>query len=124
MKKLIALMAMAVSVITSGNVLAHGDKPQHGGVVSSANDLSFELVNSDGKAVVYVTDHGHPFDTAGATGKLTVLNGGKKSEVPLEAAGNNTLTTKGEAKMARGSKAVAAVTFADKTTVNVRFSVK
>lgn len=117
-------MAMAVSVIASGNVLAHGDKPQHGGVVSSANDLSFELVNSDGKAVVHVTDHGQPFNTAGATGKLTILNGDKKSEVPLEAAGNNTLITKGEAKMARGSKAVAAVTFANKTTVNVRFSVK
>jgi uncharacterized Zn-binding protein involved in type VI secretion len=124
MKKLIALMAMAVSVITSDNVLAHGDKPQHGGVVSSANDLSFELVNSDGKTIVYVTDHGQPFNTAGATGKLTILNGDKKSEVPLDAGGNNTLATKGEAKITKGSKAVAAVTFADKTTVNVRFAMK
>ncbi|KRB71307.1 hypothetical protein [Noviherbaspirillum sp. Root189] len=122
MKELMALAAMTMAL--SGNVLAHGDKPQHGGVVSTANDMSFELVNKDGKATVYVKDHGKPVDTTGATGKLTVLNGTEKIEVPLESAGNNTLATKEDAKLAKGSKAIAAVTFADKKTVNVRFSVK
>jgi hypothetical protein len=124
MKKLIALVAMAVTVAVSGNALAHGDKPKHGGVVSTANDMSFELVNKDGKATVYVNDHGKPVDTTGAIGKLTVLNGTEKTEVPLEAAGSNTLATKEDAKLAKGSKAVAALTFGDKKTVNVRFSVK
>jgi hypothetical protein len=124
MKKLMALVAMAVTVSFSGNVLAHGDKAKYGGVVSTANDMSFELVNKDGKATVYVNDHGKPVDTTGATGKLTVLNGAEKTEVPLEAAGSNTLATKEDAKLAKGSKAIAAVTFADKKTVNVRFSVK
>jgi hypothetical protein len=124
MKKLMALVAMTVSLAVSGTALAHGDKPKHGGVVSSANDMSFELVNKDGKATVYVSDHGKPVDTNGATGKLTVLNGTEKTEVPLEAAGENTLATKGEAKLAKGSKAIAAMTFADRKTVNVRFAVK
>lgn len=124
MKKLMALVAMAVTVSLSGNVLAHGDKPKHGGVVSTANDISFELVSKDGKATVYVNDHGKPVDTTGATGKLTVLNGAEKTEIPLEAAGSNTLATKEDAKLAKGSKAIAAVTFADKKTVNVRFSLK
>lgn len=124
MKKLMALVAMTVAIAVSGTVLAHGDKPKHGGVVSSASDLSFELVNKDGKATVYVNDHGKPLETAGATGKLTVLNGTEKTEVPLEPAGENTLATKGEVKLVKGSKAIAAVTFADKKTVNVRFSVK
>lgn len=122
MKKLIALVAIAVAV--SGNALAHGDKPKHGGVVSTANDMSFELVNKDGKATVYVNDHGKPVDTTGATGKLTVLNGTEKTEVPLEASGSNTLATKEDAKLTKGSKAIAALTFADKKTVNVRFAVK
>lgn len=124
MKKLMALAVMTVAVAVSGTALAHGEKPKHGGVVSSASDLSFELVNKDGKATVYVNDHGKPVDTTGATGKLTVLNGAEKTEVPLQPAGENTLTTKGEAKLAKGSKAIAGITFADNKTVNVRFSVK
>lgn len=124
MKKLMAVAAMVVSLAFSGNALAHGDKPKHGGVVSTSNDMSFELVNKEGKATVYVNDHGKPVDTTGATGKLTVLNGAEKTEVPLEPAGENTLASKGEATLAKGSKAIAAVTFADKKTVNVRFAVK
>ncbi len=124
MKKLMALVAMAVTIAISGNVLAHGDKPKHGGVVQTASDLSFELVNKDGRATIYVEDHGKPVATTGATGKLTVLNGAEKNEVLLEPAGDNTLATKGEAKLGKGTKAIAAVTFADKKTVNVRFLVK
>ena len=56
--------------------------------------------------------------------KLTVLNGAEKSELLLEPAGDNTLATKDEARLARGAKAIAALTFADKKAVNVRFSMK
>jgi uncharacterized Zn-binding protein involved in type VI secretion len=124
MKKLIAMVAMAVAVAATGNALAHGDKPKHGGVVSSASDMNFELVNKDGKAELYVTDHGKPVDTTSATGKLTVLNGKDKTEVALDGTSENTLMSKEDAKLAKGSKAVAAITFADKKTVNVRFAVK
>src|SRR5215217_1927923 len=124
MKKLIAPAVLVMAVAASSNVLAHGDKPKHGGVVQSASDLSFELVNKDGKAAIYVEDHGKPVPTAGVSGKLTVLNGAEKSEVPLEAAGDNVLATQGEAKLAKGAKAIAAITFADKKAVNVRFSLK
>jgi hypothetical protein len=125
MKKLMALVVIAATVAVSGNVLAHGDKPKHGGIVSSTkDDLSFELVNKDGKATIYVEDHGKPVATAGATGKLTVLNGAEKAEVPLESGGDNTMVTKGDAKLAKGAKAIAALTFADKKAANVRFSIK
>lgn len=124
MKKLMALAAIAVTVALSGNVLAHGDKAKHGGIMSSANDLNFELVNKDGKAMIYVDDHGKPKSTSGATGKLTVLNGAEKNEMALEPGSDNTLVANGDPKLAKGSKAVATVTFADKKTFNVRFSVK
>lgn len=124
MKKLIALAAVAMSVALSGTVMAHGSKAKHGGIVQSAGDLSFELVSKDGKTTIYVDDHGKDLPTAGVTGTLTVLKGTQKTEVPLEAAGGNMLVAKGDTVLAKGSKAVAAVTFADKNVVSVRFSVK
>lgn len=124
MKKVLALVAMAVAVAASGSVLAHGSKPRHGGIVQTANDLSFELVSKDGKATIYIEDHGKPVSTAGTSAKLTVLNGTEKAEVVLEPAGDNKLVSKGETKLVKGTKAIAALTFADKKTVNVRFAVK
>jgi hypothetical protein len=124
MKKIFAVAAMAATVVLSGNVLAHGAKPVHGGIVQSAGDLAFELVTKDGGTMIYVDDHGKGRSTAGASGTLTVLKGAKKTELPLAASGNNALVVKGDPKLTRGSKAVAAITFADKKTVSVRFSIK
>lgn len=125
MKKLMAIVAMAAAAALSGNAMAHGDKPKHGGIVSStSDDISFELVSKDGKTTIYVEDHGKPVATTGASGKLTVLSGSDKAEVPLEPGGDNSLVAKGDAKLAKGAKAIAAVTFSDKKTVNVRFAVK
>jgi len=124
MNKIFAVIAVAASVALSGNVLAHGAKPKHGGIVQSAGDLAFELVTRDSGATIYVDDHGKDLPTAGATGTLTVLKGTERTEVPLEAGANNTLVVKGDAKLVPGSKAVAAITFADKKAVSVRFSIK
>lgn len=125
MKKFLAVMAMAMTVATSGNVLAHGEKAKHGGIVQeSSNGVSLELVNKDGKATIYVEDHGKAVATAGATGKLTVLNGAEKSDVALEPASDNVLVSKGDAKLGSGAKAIAAITLADKKVVNVRFAIK
>lgn len=124
MKKIFALTVFAASVVLSGNVLAHGAKPKHAGIVQSAGDLAFELVTKEGGTIIYVDDHGKDLPTAGATGTLTVLKGTEKTELPLEAGENNTLVVKGDAKLAPGSKAVAAVTFANKKAVSIRFSIK
>ena len=124
MKKILALVTMAIALTATGNVFAHGAKANHGGIVQSANDLNFELVAKDGKATIYVEDHDEAFSTTGATGKLTILNGAEKTEVPLEAAGNNLLVAKGDVKLSKGAKVVAAINFADKRSVNVRFAIK
>lgn len=124
MKKIFAATIFAVSVVLSGNVLAHGAKPKHGGIVQSAGDLAFELVAKERGTTIYVDDHGKELSTAGATGTLTVLKGTEKTELPLEAGENNTLVVQGGAKLTPGSKAVAAITFADKRAVSVRFSIK
>lgn len=124
MNKIFAVAALAASLALSGNVLAHGAKPKHGGIVQTAGDLAFELVTTDSGTTIHVDDHGKDLPTAGATGTLTVLKGTQKTELPLQAGSTNTLVAKGGAKLAPGSKAVASITFADKKTVSVRFAIK
>ena len=123
MKKLM-MAAMLVAAALSSNVYAHGAKPKHGGILLAASDLTFELVVSGDTAKIYVEDHGKPFATTGASGKLTVLNGAEKTETPLQPGADNTLEAKGVSKLTAGAKAVATINFADKKTANVRFSVK
>ena len=124
MKKIFAIAAVAASLALSGNVFAHGAKAKHGGIVQSASDLGFELVTKGGTTTIYVDDHGKDLPTAGATGTLTVLKGAQKTELPIEAGAGNTLVVKGDAKLEKGNKAVAAINFADKKNVSVRFSIK
>ncbi|WP_426177054.1 hypothetical protein [Massilia sp. TWR1-2-2] len=123
MNKAIALTTLAFSLALGGQAQAHGSKAKHGGIVQSSGDLSFELVSKDGVATIYVDDHGKDLATAGMSGSLTVLQGASKSVLPLAASGANTLVAKG-VSLARGNKAVASVTFANKDVVSVRFSVK
>jgi len=122
-KTFVATLVAALAALSLHAAQAHGDaKPQHGGVVQTASDLVFELVALPDGAAIYIEDHGKPMSVAGASGKLTVLNGADKSEAELKPAGDK-LEAKG-IKLARGSKVVASVTTADKKTVSVRFSVK
>ena len=124
MKKLVAMAALAMTVVSPDAVLAHESAAKHGGIVRTPGDLSFELVNKDGKVAFYVDHHGRDLPVAGMSGKLTVLNGSAKTEVLLEAGEGNMLVAKGDAKLAPGAKAVAAVTFPDKSTRTVRFPIK
>lgn len=123
MKKLM-MVAMLAAVTLSSNVYAHGAKPKHGGIVQTANDLTFELVFKDDTAKIHVEDHGKPIATTGAGGKLTVLKGAEKTETPLQPAADGTLEAKGVSTLTAGAKAVATINFADKKRVNVRFSAK
>ena len=121
MKKLIALSAIALSLTLSGQAFAHGAKPKHGGVMQSAGDISFELVSKDGKAVIYVEDHGVNLATAGATGTMTVLAGTKKSVAALVPIGANGLTSKTALQLERGAKVVASITLLGREALSVRF---
>ena len=117
-----AALLLSASAITTP-VFAHGVAPaRHGGVVQSANDMSFELASTTDGVVVYVVDHENDRDASKMSGKLTVLNGADKSEAELKPAGGNRLEAKG-IKLGKGSKAVATVTEGRKTTT-VRFTIK
>ena len=125
-----SLLASLVLAFSSTATIAAGDhgaghdhQPVHGGVVAEASDMDFELVASTGHLRLYVRDHGKPAQIAGATAKVTLLNGKDKTEAQLQPAGDR-LEAQGDFKAGPGTKAVAAVTLPGKKPVNVRFALK
>lgn len=123
MKKAFGLLVLAAACVALPSVAHESGKARRGGVVQTSADLNFELVGQDGKAVLYVDDHGKPLPTAGMSGKLTVLNGADKSEAELRPAGDNKLEAAG-VKLAKGAKVVAALKTGSGKAVTVRFTVK
>ena len=117
------LLGLAATAFAAGEH-SHDTKPQHGGVVSTASDMDFELVAKADGVTLYVRDHGKAANTQGAAAKLTLLSGSEKSEVALAPTGDNKLEAKGSFKVGAGTKAVATVTMAGKKPVNVRFAMK
>jgi hypothetical protein len=117
-----ALMSAAVAFAADDH--SHGPKPQHGGVVTEASDIEFELVARADTITVYVRDHGKALATLGATGKLTLLTGAEKADGTLTPAGDNRLEAKGSFKVGPGSKLVATVNLKDRKPINVRFALK
>ncbi|MGW8393218.1 hypothetical protein [Pseudoduganella sp. HUAS MS19] len=123
MKKLMALIAFSLA-IAGGQALAHESPAKYGGIVKTAGDLQFELVNKDGQTIIYVDDHGKAIPMAGGSGTLTVLKGTEKTELPLTAGSGNALLAKTGDKVGPGTKIVAAIVFPDKSAMSVRFSIK
>ncbi|SPA43044.1 conserved exported protein of unknown function [Cupriavidus taiwanensis] len=128
MKKQIPAMLFAASVALSGLsglAMAHGAKPaQYGGIVQAAGDLQSELVNRDGAVTIYVDDHDRKLPVAGASGKLTVLSGTRKTETALNPGADNALVAADKLQLTAGSKLVATIRFADGKTVTARFVAK
>ncbi len=90
-KMMLAIAGLAASLLLTCPVAwSHGGaQPQHGGVVESKHDLSFELVREATGASLYVTDHDEAASVEGWSGQLTVLADGKKQRLlskPMAAA--------------------------------------
>lgn len=124
MKKSFAIAALALAMAAPTAVLADPSPPKHGGVVTTVGELSYELANKDGHATIYIIDHGKEYPVEGLSGKLTVLNGAEKTEVPLIADHGNMMYAKEDAKLKPGAKVVATITFPDKSVKTIRFAFK
>lgn len=124
MKHLIQIAALALGALALNPAWAHGpDEPQHGGVVEEANEVSFELVAEADGVTIYLTDHNEPLSSKGISGKLTVLQGSKKTDLVVKSAGANKLRATG-LKLSKGDKVVAVLDKVEGQTVTVRFTVK
>lgn len=104
----------------ASQALAHAEhgQPQHGGIHAEAGEAQFEIVARDGKLTVYVTSHGAPVDTVGASGRLTVLAGTVKSDIALAPAGSNLL--QGVGPVASGAKLLINVQLPGKKALQAR----
>ena len=123
MKKFVGLLLLSASAL-SMDAMAHGAaKPQHGGIVAAASEVSFELTTTADSATLYLIDHDKPMDTAKLSGKLTVLLGTEKSEADLKPAGDNKLAAT-SLKLGPGAKVVAVVNGITSKPVTVRFALK
>ena len=123
MKQLLTATVLCLTALSFSTAWAHGvAKAKHGGVVTMASDLGFELVTTPTGAAIYVEDHGKPMAPAGLSGKLTVLNGAEKTEAALAVVGAR-LEAQG-VKLGPGAKVVAALTTAQKKAITVRFTVR
>lgn len=119
-----ALMLMASGVVFAADKHDHGheDKPLYGGLVTEVKDVDYELVAKYDVLQLYVRNHGKPVDVSKATAKITLLSGSDKQEIDLKPSGDK-LEAKGSFKVAPGTKVVAQVNLASKTTT-ARFVLK
>ena len=102
----------------------HDHTPKHGGIVVESKDFDLELVAKPDLITVHVRGHGKATSTVGATGKLTILTGSDKVEVPLVPAGNDRMEAKGSFKVGAGTRVVATIRLQGATPANVRFALK
>ena len=98
---------------------AHDHAPKHGGVVSEAHDMDFELVVSDGRVRLYLRDHGDTVKPDGGHVKLTVVSKDGIQHIELAPAAGH-FESKGEVKLSAGARVVARVTM-EGQTMAVRF---
>jgi hypothetical protein len=124
-------MKLRTLLITSSLVLGNmawagpGDathKPMQGGVLTTVKDIDYELVAKPDVLQLYMRDHGKPVDVSKTTAKVTLLSGSEKQEVELKPIGDK-LEAKGSFKISAGTKVVAQVISAGKTS-SVRFALK
>jgi hypothetical protein len=124
-RDLATLVALALALGTAPGALAHGEaKPQYGGVVAKVNELQYELVVKGDTLIIYLTDHGKPLASKGATGKIVLVSGSEKGEAMLEPTIENRMEAKSPIKVGAGTKAVATITVAGQKPASARFAVK
>ena len=121
MTKSLKTLLMALALSTYGSTaLAHAEhgQPQHGGVVAEAGEMQFEVVGKDGLLTVYLSNHGSPVPSAGASGKLVALSGTTKSEFELKATSDNRL--EGTGSVSAGAKLLISVQWLGKKPLQAR----
>ncbi len=120
------LFPLLLAALLAQPALAHDDhgKPHWGGVVADAEVFQAELVIKNGQAKLYLSLHADMLPAQGASGKLTLLGGGKKEELELKQVADSVLGAATSFKSGKGVKAVAVITVPGKGTGNMRFQLK
>lgn len=120
---LLAGAAASLAFAHTAPALAHAEHGQakYGGLMAEAGLFQGELVAKGSTLTLYITNHGEPVSTVGASAKMTVLSGGQKSEIAFAPAGDNRLAAPSGAALSVGGKAVVAVKHGDGRSGALRF---
>lgn len=120
------LSALLLAACLAPPALAHDDhgKPRWGGVVADAGEFQAELVIKSGQAKIYLSHHADQLPSQGASGKLTLLAGGKKEELVLKPVSDSALGAATSLKSGKGVKAVAVIQLPGQPPATLRYSLK
>jgi len=120
---LLATLSLAAGLLLTAPVaMSHSAaKPQHGGIVESKYDLSFELVREAKGVSLYVTDHGEATSIEGWSGQLTILAAGKKVDATMKAEGASRLVAT-DLIIPDGAKVALSLKNKSQQPMTVRFS--
>lgn len=123
LRRLLATAAASLALAHTAPALAHAEHGQakYGGLVAEAGLFQGELVAKGSALTLYITNHGEPVPTSGASAKMTVLSAGQKSEVVFAPAGDNRLAAPSGAALPAGAKAVVSVKLGDGRSGALRF---
>lgn len=135
---------LAIAVVTVASVMAsfaafaHDDATldaapsPNGGQVRMAGAWHYELVvarpggakaSAAAPVVVHVTDHASAkVSTAGATGSVTILSGGKKATIALQPDGDNRMKGSGAYASTPDMKAVVSIALPGQAPQQARFT--
>lgn len=126
MKK--ALIA-ALSIITLSATPAfagagHDHGPKYGGVVREVGAITYELVAKVDSLTLYLSDHGQPVSTAGATAELALYSGNDKTIVTLKPEADNRMSATGTFKVGVGVRAALVLTLPGKNPTKANFNLR
>lgn len=127
MKNQIKIIAtIAIAAFVTGPVIAaddHAHAPKNGGIVVETKVGDIEIVAKPDLLQMFVSDHGKAVSLTGAKAKVTLLNGAEKMEAELMPAGDK-MEAKGSFKVSKGTKGIAVLTLAGKSSATARFELK
>lgn len=119
-----ASLAASLSVAPALAGTGHDHGPKYGGVVREVKSIAYELVARPDSLTLFVSDHGKPVSTQGATAEAAIYAGNDKTTVKLEPAGENRMVAKGNFRVGVGVRVALTTTLPGKTPAKATFNLK
>lgn len=120
----IASVAAALNASPAFAGAGHDHGPKYGGGVREVKGIAYELLAKPDALTLYVSDHGKPVSTQGATAEAVIYAGNVKTPVKLEPAGDNRMVAQGNFKLGVGVRVVLTTTLPGKPPAKASFNLK
>ncbi|BAQ46037.1 hypothetical protein [Methylobacterium aquaticum] len=121
MKPSFLALALVLALPVAANAQGHSHKGPNGGELIDVAGGHAEFVDTPTEIALHLSDEsGKPVPAKGATGKATILSGGKTDTVDLAPAGGAKLAGPLTKPLASGDKVVVSARTADGRKIQVR----